>query len=161
MTEHAGTLVLGVGSLLMGDDAVGVLAAQRLQARPDLPAGVTVIDGGTAGLGLIPVWAGYRRVVLVDAVQMGLPPGALRRFTWSEARLITRDRTLSLHQTDLADALVLAETLGMLPPEVVIFGVQPGHVEWDRPLSPAVERALPELMEALLDELRSERTNGA
>lgn len=161
MTEHAGTLVLGVGSLLMGDDAVGVLAAQRLQARPDLPPGVTVLDGGTAGLGLIPLWNGYRRVVLVDAVQMTLPPGTIRRFAWAEAHLITRDRTLSLHQSDLSDALVLAETLGMLPPEVVIFGVQPGQVEWDRPLSPPVERALPVLIEALLDELRSEPTYGA
>ncbi len=67
-----GTLVLGVGSLLRGDDAAGVLAVQRLQARPDLPPGVTVIDGGTAGLGLIPLLPGYRRVVLVDAVPMGL-----------------------------------------------------------------------------------------
>jgi len=145
----------------MGDDAIGVLAAQRLQARPDLPPGVAVLDGGTAGLGLIPLWAGYRRVVLVDAVQMDLPPGAIQRFVWAEARLITHDLTLSLHQTDLSDALVLAETLGMLPPEVVIFGVQPGHLEWDRPLSPPVERALPELIEALLDELRSEPTHGA
>jgi len=151
----AGTLVLGVGSLLRGDDAVGVLAAQRLLARPDLPPGVTVIDGGTAGLGLIPLLPGYRRLVLVDAVPMGLAPGAIRRFTWSEARLIPHDRALSLHQTDLTDALVLAGALGMLPPEVVIFGVQPDHLDWDLPLSEAVERALPELIEALLNELRS------
>lgn len=156
-----GTLVLGVGSPLMGDDAVGVLAAQRLQARPDLPPGVTVIDGGTAGLGLIPLLPGYRRIVLVDAVPMGLAPGAIRRFTWAEARLIPHDRALSLHQTDLTDALVLADALHMLPPDVVIFGVQPGHVEWDRPLSQAVERALPELIEALLDELRSKESHGA
>ncbi|NLE49998.1 MAG: hydrogenase maturation protease [Chloroflexi bacterium] len=161
MADHAGTLVLGVGSLLMGDDAVGVLAVQRLQALPDLPPGVTVLDGGTAGLGLIPLWDGYQRVVLVDAVMMDLPPGTIRRFSWHEARLISHDRTLSLHQTDLSHALALAETLGMLPPEVLIFGVQPEHVEWDRPLSPAVERALPDLIDALLDELRSELTHGA
>lgn len=160
-TVAGGTLVLGVGSLLMGDDAVGVLAAQRLQGHPDLPPGVTVLDGGTAGLGLIPALDGYRRAVVVDAVPMGLAPGTIRRFVWHEARPIPHGGAFSLHQTDLTDALVLAETLGMLPPEVVIFGVQPGHLEWDRPLSPAVERALPELVDALLGELRSEQENGA
>jgi len=154
--QPTGTLVLGVGSLLRGDDAVGVLAAQRLQAHPDLPPGVTVLDGGTAGLGLIPTLAAYHRLVLVDAVPMGLAPGAIRRFTWHEARLIPHDRALSLHQTDLTDALVLADTLGMLPPEVIIFGVQPAHLDWDQPLSAAVERALPGLIKAVLDELRSE-----
>lgn len=161
MAECARTLVLGVGSLIRGDDAIGVLAAQRLRARPDLPPGVVVRDGGTAGLGLIPMWEGFDRLVLIDAVEMGLPAGAIRRFTWDEARVSGHERALSAHQTDLADALLLAETLKILPPEVVIFGVQPGSMEWDQPLSSAVERALPDLIDALLNELRSELTDGA
>jgi len=149
------TLILGVGNPLRGDDGVGVLAVQRLLARPDLPAGVAVVDGGTAGLGLIPLIENYRRVVLVDAVLMGEPPGTVRRFAWHEARVAGHEQPLSLHQSDLADALALAEALGRLPPVIIVYGVQPQHTDWEQPLSEAVARALPALMDALLSEVRS------
>ncbi|MBP8972468.1 MAG: hydrogenase maturation protease [Anaerolineae bacterium] len=149
------TLILGVGNPLRGDDGVGVLAVQRLLARPDLPAGVAVVDGGTAGLGLIPLIENYRRVVLVDAVLMGEPPGTVRRFAWHEARVAGHERHLSLHQSDLADALALAEALGSLPPVIIVYGVQPQHTDWEQPLSEAVARALPGLVNALIAEVRS------
>ncbi|MBN2304821.1 MAG: hydrogenase maturation protease [Anaerolineae bacterium] len=158
----AGTLILGVGTPLAGDDAVGILAVEELRKRADLPPGVDVIDGGTEGLGLIPVMEQYRRVIVVDAVPMGLPPGTIRRFTWQEVRPVTGARPLSLHQTGLTDALILAETLGSLPAEVVIYGVQPHNmeqdtlqtvIEWDRPLSEPVQRALPALIETLVNEV--------
>lgn len=149
------TLILGVGNPLMGDDGVGVLAVERLLGRPDLPPGVTIMDGGTAGLGLIPLIEGYRRVVLVDAVLMGEAPGTVRRFKWQEASVAGREQPLSLHQSDLADALALAEALGCLPPEVIVFGVQPQHTDWEQPLSEVVARALPGLIDALLTEVRS------
>jgi hydrogenase maturation protease len=153
----ANTLILGVGNPLMGDDAVGVLVVQRLQARSDLSPDVTVIDGGTDGLGLIPVMEAYRRVILVDAVQMDQPAGTMRRFTWQDVRLHHNERTLSLHQSGLTDALLLAEALGCLPSEVVIYGVQPQNTGWDQPLSLPVERTLPVLIEALIHEVRSKK----
>lgn len=149
------TLILGVGNPLLADDAVGILVVQQLLAHHDLPSHVTVIDGGTEGIGLIPVMEPYRRVILVDAVMMGLPAGTIRRFTWQEVRLTGHEQTLSLHQSDLTGALLLAETLNSLPAEVVIYGVQPQNTGWDQPLSQAVERALPALIDALLKEVRS------
>lgn len=155
------TLILGVGNPLMADDAAGVLIAQQLQQRTDLPPHVTVIDGGTDGLGLIPVIQDYRRVILVDAVPMNLPPGTIRRFTWDAIRLNGQRHELSLHQSGIAQALVLADALKCLPPEVVFYGVQPQNMVWDQPLSAAVERALPALMEALIHEVRSDIDNGS
>lgn len=149
------TLILGVGNPLLGDDAIGVLAAQALQQRNDLPPHVTVIDGGTDGLGLIPVMEAYRRVILVDAVPMGLEPGTIRRFTWDEVKLNAQAQMFSLHETGVTEALMLAETLNCLPSEVVFYGVQPHNMEWDQPVSEAVQRALPALLETLIHEVRS------
>ena len=156
MVSHPTTLILGVGNPLMGDDAVGVIAIERLREHPALPPGVDVVDGGTDGLGLIPLMEQYGRVILVDAVPMALPAGTIRRFTWDDARLVGHERGFSLHQTDLTDALLLAETLGCLPHEVVFYGVQPQTMEWDQSLSPPVERALCPLLDALIAEVRSE-----
>ncbi len=154
------TLILGVGSPLRGDDALGVQVVQALQQRRDLPPGVVVIDGGTEGLGLIPVMAPFRRVIVVDAVQMDLPPGTIRRFRWGEVRVRGGEPLLSLHQSNLGGALQLAETLGVLPPELVIYGVQPHNTGWDEPLCAAVEQALPTLLDALLTEVRSDPNDG-
>jgi hydrogenase maturation protease len=149
------TLILGVGNPLYGDDAIGVVAAHALQGRHDLPPHVSVVDGGTEGVGLIPLIEDYQRVLLIDAVPMDQPPGTIRRFTWDEVRPIPHERALSLHQSDLTGALVLAETLDCLPREVVIYGVQPHNIGWDQPMSTAVENALPALLDSLINEVRS------
>ena len=138
----------------MGDDAVGVLVVEQIRQRADLPAGVDVIDGGTDGIGLVPVLEAYRRVILVDAVPMDRPPGTIRRFTWDEVNVARHDRALSLHQSDLADALRLAEALEILPEEVVIYGIQPQNMNWDEPLSAPVAQAIPGLLDALVEEAR-------
>lgn len=149
------TLILGVGNPLLGDDAVGVRVIEALRARPGLPPGVTLVDGGTDGLGLIPVIEPYRRVICVDAVMMDAPPGTIRRLAWGEFRVVAQKHPLSLHQSDLGGALQLADALGCLPDELVIYGIQPQTMEWDFPLSPAVERALPVVIDALFAEICS------
>jgi hydrogenase maturation protease len=146
------TLILGVGNPLMGDDAIGILAIERLREYT-LPNSVDLVDGGTDGIGLIPVIEQYRRVILVDAVPMGLPAGSIRRMTWQDIRLVEHEHALSLHQSDLTDALLLAETLGCLPSELILYGVQPLHIAWDLPLSEVVAQALPVVVNALINEV--------
>jgi hydrogenase maturation protease len=70
-----------------------------------------------------------------------------------EAHLPGDDQHLSIHAAGLRDALLLAQAFKMLPNEVIIFGVQPAHLEWDSALSAQVEAILPDLSEAVLAEL--------
>jgi hydrogenase maturation protease len=118
-----------------------------------LPEGVEVAEGGTQGLGLVSLMEGWRRVILVDAANVGQPPGGFVRFTPQEARLLGGDQRLSIHDAGLRDALLLAETLELLPEEIVIYGMQPENLDWDDGLSPQVEAAMPELVKAILDDL--------
>ncbi len=143
------TLILGLGNPLRGDDGVGVRVAALLNERT-LPDEVEVIDGGTQGLGLINLFEGRQRLIIVDAADMNEPPGTFRRFTLAEARLLGSDQHLSVHAPGLRDVLLLAQALEMLPPEVTILGVQPAQVEWDTGLSRQVQAALPALVEAVL-----------
>jgi hydrogenase maturation protease len=108
---------------------------------------------GTPGWEL-PNWLeGWKRVILIDAVQMGMPPGAFRRFSPEEVRLITAEERLSSHESDLAAGLALAQALDRLPEELVIFGVEPEHCEPGSALSPIVEQALDRLIADILDEI--------
>jgi len=145
------TLIIGLGNPLRGDDGVGVRVAQTL-AEQTLPNGVEVVDGGTQGLGLVSLLEGQQRVILIDAAEMGKSPGQFVRFTMDEAYLPGEDQSLSIHAAGLRDALLLARALGVLPDELVIFGVQPASIEWDSVLSPQVEATLPDLIRAVLKE---------
>ena len=114
---------------------------------------MTVVEGGTSGLGIIGLMEGYQRVIMVDAADMGHPPGHVVRFTPSEARFKTAETLLSLHQIGLGEVLTLAKALEVAPAELVIIGVQPSQVEMGAGLSPEVERAIPQTIRIILDEL--------
>ena len=146
------TLIVGLGNPLRGDDGIGTRVIQMLVAET-LPGGVEVVEGGTQGLGLVSLMEGWRRVILVDAANVGQPPGGFVRFTPQEARLLGGDQHISIHNAGLRDALLLAETLDLLPDEIVIYGMQPANIDWDSSLSPEVEATMPELVKAILDEL--------
>ena len=145
-------LILGLGNPLLGDEGIGVRVVEELQGL-ELPDGVTVVEGGTAGLGLVDLMKGYQKVIIVDAADMGHPPGCVVRFTPLEAQLKTVEAPLSLHQIGLGEALTLAEALEVAPAERIIIGVQPSQVEMGAGLSPEVERAIPKIIRTILSEL--------
>lgn len=146
-------LILGLGNPLQGDDGVGCRVVKALDARA-LPDTVEVMDGGTPGIGLLNLLEGRARVILVDAAEMGLAPGEFRRFTADQVTLVGSAQRLSLHRASVADALALARALNIALPDIVFFGVQPASVEWRDSLSPAVQDAVPRVLEAILDELK-------
>lgn len=143
--------IIGVGNPLMGDDGIGIAAAERLAAL-SLPDGVEVVDGGTGGLTLLSLMEAAATVILVDAVAMGREPGTIVRVTPEEVVMPKGEGALSLHETGLAQVLALGRELGTLP-AVIVYGVQPHSVERRIGLSPPVARALGPLLEQVLAEL--------
>jgi hydrogenase maturation protease len=153
---YPASLIIGLGSPLRGDDGVGVRVVEAL-AKRTLPADVEVVDGGAQGLGLVSLMEGRRRVVFVDAADLGQAPGQFVRFTFDEVRsgsvrLLGDEHSISVHAAGLRDALLLAQALGCLPDETIIFGVQPASIDWEQGLSPQIEAVLPRLVEAVLAE---------
>jgi len=136
------TLVLALGNPLRGDDGVGAAVLDTL--RDDaLPPSVDLIDGGTSGLELVLILQDYPRAIIIDAAEMGLPPGEWRQFSLDEVLLHARDPHLrgTMHYAGLAEALVLAEALNQLPQDIVVFGVQPETTDWEQGLSAPVQTA--------------------
>ena len=65
------TIVLGIGNILLGDEGVGVHIVKKLQEE-DIPPGVLVIDGSTAGFRLFPLFETYRncKFIIIDAIRI-------------------------------------------------------------------------------------------
>lgn len=145
------TLILGLGNPLRGDDGVGPRLVEELTRR-NLPEGVKALDGGTGGLDLLRLFERWKRVVIVDAADVGREPGEYVRFTPDEVRLAGASSALSLHHAGLSEVLTLAEALDLDLPEMVIFGVQPAEIGWREGLSPPVAATLAALSDAVLQE---------
>jgi hydrogenase maturation protease len=152
-TRSADTLVLALGNPLRGDDGVGEAVLAAL-AQAALPPNTTLLDGGTPGLETALLLQGYARAIIIDAAEMGRAPGEWVRFTPQTAHIQGADLRSTLHSAGLAEALALGEALDLLPPEIVIYGVQPETIGWQPGLSAPVEAAVPPVCAAVLKELR-------
>ncbi len=141
-------MVLGLGNVLMKDDGVGVHAVWALLAEP--PPGCVPVEIGTVSLAALDHLEGAGRVIALDAVETGRPPGTVVRF---ELTGTERPEASSIHD------LGLPGVLWMLPeatrPRVIVLGVEPAELDMGLELSPVVARALPRLLAAVRRELEA------
>ena len=102
------TLVVGCGNVLFGDDGFGPAVARRLGEVPEAPPGMCAIDVGTSVREvLFDVLVGParpRRVVVVDAVDMGREPGEVWSIAAGELPEIKLD-DFSMHQVPTSNLL--------------------------------------------------------
>lgn len=151
----SGTVVIGLGNPILGDDAVGLHVAQALKAELAGVAGVVVKELHAGGMRVMDAIAGFERAVIVDAMCSGdLRPGSVRRLGVGQ---LGRARNLaSTHDTNLPTALELGRMLGLLiPRDVTIFGIEAREVEtFGEALSEDVRRSVPEAVRLIARELR-------
>jgi hydrogenase maturation protease len=153
MTQPADTVVIGLGDVVLSDDGLGVHAVRRLRARARVADGVELIEGGPAG-SLLRHLARARRALIVDAIDAGLPPGAIVRLEgkdWADAMSIR----MTPHEVALEDLLGAAELSGAWPEELVLLGAQPGSIALGSEPSRAVAKSLDALVAAIEDELQA------
>jgi hydrogenase maturation protease len=141
-------VVIGVGNLLLGDDAAGLRVVHALRRRADaepgaLPPGTRLVDGGTLGLDLLRVLRGAGALVVVDAADLGTTPGTVT---------VRRDARVE-GDHGVAHLLAVAGMLGSLPPDVTVIEIGVGEMGVGIGLSPAVEAAIPAAAAAVLGEL--------
>ncbi len=154
-TEENQTLVLALGNPLRGDDGIGVAILEHVAENASLTSNITLCDGGCAGLESALLLEGYKRAIILDAAEIGCEPGAWRRLRFGQIMLQECDmHTIpSLHYAGLAEALTLGDALGILPSEILIYGVQPQKIGWSPGLSEPVRHAIPAICADILEEL--------
>jgi len=158
-------IILGIGNPLGGDDAVGPLVARRinekLAAESDAPSPstsnrqtITAIDAGSAPESYTSVIRRNRpeQLILVDAADMGLPPGSIRLLSPEKIATIS----FSTHSMPLSTLIsYVQEFCG----QVYIVGVQPKSTKAGGRLSIPVrksgERVTELIIEERLDEIRA------
>lgn len=155
MTEsRAGTLVVGLGNPILGDDGVGWHVVDRVAERLGPGADVELDRLSVGGVALMERLIGYHRAVIVDAILGGQePPGT----TWCRPLEAVVTRTAShldsSHDAPLPAALLAGRALGArLPEEIVIVGVAIARADvFGVSLSPPVAAAVDHAVSVVLD----------
>jgi hydrogenase maturation protease len=139
-------LIIGIGNALRRDDGVGIVAARLLRDEPGVTA--RIVEHSGEGVGLIDLWRGQGRVIVIDAAE-GPPPGAIVQLAAHVEPPAPGLFHYSSHAFGLAEAVALSHALGDLPAELWLIGV--AGVDWGfgPGLSPAVEAALPTVLAAV------------
>lgn len=152
--------VVGLGNVLMGDDAFGPYVARLLDAWYEFPDDVQVVDLGTQGLDLTPYVRDSDALVVVSTVHHGGAPGELRTLGRDEvmdAELPARVPTLrtSPYEPAIRNLVLTLEFTGGAPRDVWVIGPMVESVELIGRLTDGVQAALPRAVEEVLGVLRS------
>ena len=154
MRQGPSILVLGIGNVLWADEGFGVRAVEALHAAYDFPDNVQVMDGGTQGVYLLPHLQAAEIVIVLDAVDYGLPGGAVKIVEDAEVPRFMGAKKMSLHQTGFQEVLASAQLLGWEPKRLLLIGVQPVDIEdYGGGLREAVAARIPEVVASTLAEL--------
>ena len=124
MVINLSTLLLGLGNVLMKDERLGVHVVNTIKERYDCPPELEIIDGGTLGLELLPLFEKFDRVVIADAVNFGREPGYIGVLEDDQIPAVIFSK-LSVHQIGLADLISVAKLKGIMPSKVCLIGMQP------------------------------------
>lgn len=144
-------LIIGIGNDYRSDDAAGLAAARKIKNLS--LKNVDVIESNGDGAALIDSWAGRNNVILIDAVLSGSAPGTIHRLEAGSSSLASNFYKFSTHQFSIPQAIYLSASLGRLPENLVIFGIEGASFNTADGLSREVENALNNIEHLVQEEI--------
>lgn len=132
-------LIAGLGNSLLTDDGVGVHAVRLLRQAP--PPRTHLLEVGTDLFSALPWLEKARRVLAIDAMEAGHPPGTI--YECHGRDIAQPGQMTSLHE------LGLASVLEFLPedkrPDITVLGIQPERIDYGLELTPTLQQVLPKV----------------
>lgn len=144
--------LIGLGNMLMRDEGVGIHVVNYLQKNFTIPPDLHIVDGGTAGLDLLPFIENREYVIFVDAVNFNQEPGYIGILANEQIPALFSVKD-SLHHMGLMDVLAAAQLLEKLPNEMWLIGIQPQSIETGLELTPTISAKLPLLIEQIIAQI--------
>ena len=144
------SVVIGVGNRWRRDDAVGLEIVDVLEERVDDSVRLVHSDGEPTRL--LDAFALAPRVIMVDAVVTGAPPGTVHRFT-DEDLPNQMGIGQSSHLVQLVETIHLGMLLGRLPNGLVLIGIEATDFATGEGMTEAVVAAIPSAATVVIKEL--------
>lgn len=155
--------VVAIGSPWASDDAAAHHVAaglkrafERAPAASDCCPRPEFIALRQPDVKLLDIMARCDILILIDAVHTGAAPGTVHCLEWQPGLLLSRGvERASSHGLSVDEVLRLAETLGLRPARVLLWGIEAASTAPGEGLSPQVAAALPAIRTQLEHRLRA------
>ena len=147
------TLVVGIGNDFRSDDGAGLAAARALMKLTLPNVGIVELNGEVTRL--LDSLQHCDTAIVIDAVQSRALPGTIHRFDASQNPLPGSHTQRSTHGISLGSILELARAQGVLPRQVLVYGIEGASFEHGRTLTPQVEKAVEGLVREIAEDLRN------
>jgi hydrogenase 3 maturation protease len=138
------TVIVGIGNILKGDDAVGPLVCEQLHR-----AGISarIIDAGIVPENYIQpiVKKAPKNLLLIDAMDFGADPGTIKLFETEQLD------SLAISTHTLSPRLFLDMIRQSIELDVYCIGIQPAQTQLGQPVSAQVGRAIEILCSVLVE----------
>ena len=146
------TLVVGIGSPY-GDDQLGWVVANRVANKLRYNQHQVTARVAKSPVDVLSWLENVERLVVCDACHGQGLVGRVHQWTWP-APEVERTAWSGTHDVPLPMVLSLAEQLGRLPKQVVLWAVEASdRSDVISELSPEVSAALPDLVNRIVDQL--------
>lgn len=152
----AHTILVGVGNEFRNDDALGILVAREIRRRK-FP-GITVVERSGEGAALMDTWAGAELVIVVDAIYSGKAPGEIHRLDAAHEEIPRGFFHYSSHAFGVAEAVTMARELRLLPPRIILYGIEGKEFGEGVGLSDQVVKNIPHLIAMIEEDLHAFHT---
>lgn len=147
------TLVLGLGNTIRFDDAAGIITVRKLKERVN-NGFYDFVELAETGFHLLGLMEEYSRVIIVDTfATKDAKPGYIHRYDLEQLERMTPP--YSSHQLSLPTLIYFAKVFQItFPRAVVVYGLEVEKNDaFGEGLSPDVERALPQFIATIENEL--------
>jgi hydrogenase maturation protease len=145
--------LIGLGNILLRDEGVGVHAANTIKQRYTFSPYVEIIDGGTMGLDLLPIFEGRDKVLIIDAVDFGREPGHIGMIENDDIPSVLNSK-LSVHHINLSDVLFAAKLMDISPSEICLIGIQPQSLDVGLDMTGEIKGKIETLIDAVIGKLK-------
>ena len=153
--------VVGLGSPIMCDDAVGLRVSQAIE---DMHLdGVDCHQEAVGGLDILPVIHGYKMAIIVDAIQTGdYGPGTVLIFT--EEYFDEKIAEAASHDVNLPTAVKIGRQMDpdIMPEKIMYIAIEVEDIKtMTETMTPAVEAAVSSATNAVLHLINEFRTQAS
>lgn len=146
--------IVGLGNVLMGDDAFGPYVIEILKACYEFPENVSLRDLGTPSLDLVTYFKDTDMLIVVDTVYATGRAGDVRTYRREEILSRQLQPRTNAHEPGLKEALLVSEFAGRGPCETFLVGVIPEVIGTGVCMSHVVRNAVSEAVREVLRELK-------
>ncbi|MGG5253907.1 HyaD/HybD family hydrogenase maturation endopeptidase [Neobacillus sp. SM06] len=148
--------ILGIGNTLFSDEGVGIHLLPILEETLRKYNNIEIIEGLTDGMRLLGPVEDAENLIIIDAINAGKKGGTIVSLYGDDIPAYFGVK-MSIHQLGFQEVLLAAKMRERYPKKIAMFGMQPTSLELGVELSEINQKKLPELAQAVLDQVREWR----